>query len=144
MTSILRAVASAFPALIYGYPRTYQVAAVRSDKTLDLVPPADAQHLPELDAVEAWGLGLVTPTVGAEVVVLFRDANPARRMVIGWAHGSDHERIDLLENDDDAVVDPTGRFIRYGDQVTIAVVGPNAQGPIGPGVAPSSASRVRG
>jgi len=143
-TSILRIVARHFPSLMFGYPRTYKVAAVRSDKRLDLVPPEDARELPELDGVEQWGLGLITPAVGASVLVYFRDANPSRPVVVGWEHGADHERIDLLENDDAAVADPTGRFIRYGDSVTIPGPSGGATGAVAPGAPPSSASRVRG
>lgn len=85
-TSILRMVAAAFPALVFGYPRTYVVAKVRSDKRLDLVPPVDAQHLPELDAVEQWSLGgtQLEPAEGVEVCVVFRDANPSRPVVAHW------------------------------------------------------------
>jgi hypothetical protein len=83
-TSIVRIVAEAFPQLVYGYPRTYIVAAVRSDKTLDLVPPADAQHLPELNAVEQWGPAghVLNYEDGAEVTVVFRDADPSRPVVV--------------------------------------------------------------
>jgi hypothetical protein len=83
-TSILRMVGEAFPALVYGYPRTYKVAAVRGDKTLDLVPPEDALHLPELDAVEQWGAAghRLNHADGAEVTVVFRDADPSRPIVV--------------------------------------------------------------
>lgn len=87
-TSILRMVAEHFPALVYGYPRTYVVAAVLADGRLDLVPPPDAQHLPELEAVEQWGLGVVTPSVGSSVCVMFRDADPSRRAVVSWGFGA--------------------------------------------------------
>lgn len=84
MTSILRKVGEAFPALVYGYPRTYRVGAVGSDGRLDLDAPADAAHLPSLQRVEVWGLGgaKVKPALGSLVVVHFRDANPSRPTVI--------------------------------------------------------------
>ncbi len=89
-TTILRKVAEFFPSIFYGYPRTYVVDAVRSDKRLDLLPPPDAQHLAELTNVEQWTMGgaLLTPIRGALVTVHFRDANPTRPIVIGWGPGS--------------------------------------------------------
>jgi hypothetical protein len=81
--SIRRKVAEWFPALVYGYPRTYRVGAVQSDGRLDLDPPQDAPHLPPLARVEVWGLGgaKVKPRPGSLVAVCFRDANPARPYV---------------------------------------------------------------
>lgn len=84
---VIRIVADAFPALAYGYPRTYVVQAVRADGRLDLSPLPDAVGLPELPAVEPWTLGgaAVTPSPGAEVVIAFRDADPTRPVVVGYA-----------------------------------------------------------
>lgn len=86
---VLRIVAEAFPALVYGVPRTYVVQSVRSDGRLDLSPPPDAVALPELVNVEPWCLNgaVVTPTPGTEVVVVFRDASPSRPVVVGYAQG---------------------------------------------------------
>ena len=86
---VLRIVAEAFPALVYGVPRTYVVQAVRSDGRLDLSPPPDATMLPELVNVEPWTLNgvMVAPTPGTEVVVVFRDASPSRPVVVGYAQG---------------------------------------------------------
>jgi hypothetical protein len=86
---VLRIVAEAFPVLVYGAPRTYVVQAVRADGRLDLSPPPDAVALPELVAVEPWVLNgaTVVPTPGTEVVVVFRDASPARPVVVGYAQG---------------------------------------------------------
>lgn len=83
-TSILRKVGDTFPSLIYGHPRTYRVGAVGGDGRLDLEPPQDAPHLPRLARVDVWGLGgaQVTPLVGSLAVVVFRDANPGRPIVI--------------------------------------------------------------
>jgi len=118
---LLGAVASAFPALVYGYPRTYLIAGVDADLRLDLVPPPDATHLPELRAVEQWALGgvLVKPVVGREVGVVFRDANPARPVVAYWGPGS----IDEIR-----MGDALGEFARYGE--TILVSPGNAGGPV--------------
>jgi len=86
---VLRIVAEAFPALVYGVPRTYVVQSVRSDGRLDLSPPPDAVALPELVNVEPWTLNglMVAPTPGTEVVVVFRDASPSRPVVVGYAQG---------------------------------------------------------
>jgi hypothetical protein len=83
---IKRIVASAFPQLLYGHPRTYVVAAVRVDGRLDLAPPPDAPYLEALPAVSAWTLGgaLVTPAVGSRVAVGFLDALPTRPHVMGY------------------------------------------------------------
>lgn len=116
-TSVLRMVASAFPSLVYGHPRTYIVAAVNADGTLDLVPPPDAPHLPELRRVEQWSVVELVPAKGTSVAVLFLDANPARPVVIG-------ARVTDVEDEaTPPVVDPTGRFIRWGDKFAGVVTG---------------------
>lgn len=92
-TSILRMVASAFPALVYGHPRTYVVAAVQADGRLDLDPPPDAQHLPSLKNAEQWSVATMEPEVGSEVVVVFRDADPGRYVVIGAQFGAGQETL---------------------------------------------------
>ncbi len=87
-SSIQRMLAEQLERIELSYPRTYKVAAVRADGSLDLVPPTDAPRLPELSAVEPWTLGRVTPAVDSEVLVVFRDADPTRPIVVGWAFGS--------------------------------------------------------
>lgn len=84
--SVIRIVGQAFPQLVYGYPRTYVVAAVDAAGRLDLVPPPGAAYLPELPAVEQWSLGGATirPAVGSTVTVLFRDAMRDRPIVVHW------------------------------------------------------------
>lgn len=106
--SVVRIIESAFPHLAFTYPRTYVVNAVRADKRLDLVPPADAPHLPELPGVEQWGLGVVTPTVGTEVCVLFRDADERRPIVVPWGFGSVPDRVKV----------DAGTAIELGDPAT--------------------------
>ncbi len=118
--SVLRMVAEAFPVLVYGYPRTYHVAAVLDDGRLDLeAPPDQRRYLPELQAAEQWSLGgaIVTPAVGAEVLVAFRDADPTRYVVLGWAPGVPDALA--LGGDDDpwSPSDEAGRVVRYGDQI---------------------------
>lgn len=83
--SVKRMVASEIDRLRYAYPRTYIVAAVKADKRLDLVPPPDVPSLPELENVERWALGEVTPALGSEVLVFFRDADQTRPVVVGLA-----------------------------------------------------------
>lgn len=87
--SVIRIVANAFPSILHAYARTYIVAAVRADKTLDLVPPIDAPQLRELEAVEQWALAgtLATPVVGASVGVVFRDANKRRPVALLFGPG---------------------------------------------------------
>jgi hypothetical protein len=146
-TSALRWVAEAFPALIYGHPRTYRVFAVRGDKRLDLEPPPDAKHLPELPAVEQWALGgaLVTPKIGAEVAVFFLDANPSRPRAIAFAPSTpdevaiDADAITLAGGD---ITDATGlgRVVRYGDPIVFGAPGP---GTVSPGAVLNHFSKVK-
>lgn len=102
-THLLRIVANAFPSILYGYPRSYIVAATNADKTIDLVPPPTSPELRELQHVPQWSLGgsLVTPLVGALVLVSFRDADDRQPVVLGWAPGVPsevlHDAADLLE-----------------------------------------------
>lgn len=89
--SVIRIVASAFPALTYSYPRTYVVGKVyaRGVDRVDLVPPPDARWLDDLTGVSTWSLGgaRVQPVVGAEVIVVFRDADKRRPVIAGYAVG---------------------------------------------------------
>jgi hypothetical protein len=86
---VIRIVANAFPALVYGYPRTYIVAAANADDTLDLVPPPTSGYLRDLRSVPQWNTGgcIVRPNLGAEVCVTFRDADETRPVVQSWAPG---------------------------------------------------------
>lgn len=73
-----------FPEIAFSFPRTYVVQNVRSDGRLDLIPPPDAPELPILPAVDQWLPGIrLTPNVGDQVIVQFRDANPTRPGVVG-------------------------------------------------------------
>jgi hypothetical protein len=65
--------------------RTYTVASVKSDGRLDLVPPTDAPHLPEMQNVEPWSLGgtKYEAAEGEEVVVIKRDNKSTRPIVLG-------------------------------------------------------------
>ncbi len=71
------------------YQRTYIVGGTNADGRLDLVPPPDAAHLPEINAVPVWtmGGGRVTPAPGAEVLVVFRDRQRRRPVVLAFAPG---------------------------------------------------------
>jgi hypothetical protein len=65
--------------------RTYTVASVDSDGRMDLVPPTDAPHLPEMKNVEPWWLGgtKYEATAGDEVVVFMRDNKSTRPIILG-------------------------------------------------------------
>jgi len=64
---------------------TYVVASVRGDGRFDLTPSGEG--LPELRAVEQWTLGgaKVSPLVGAEVLVTYRDINRGRPVIFAFA-----------------------------------------------------------
>lgn len=86
------------PELTYGHVYTYTVDAVRADGTLDLAPAPEMRDvLGELPAVEQWSLGgvTVTPQVGAEVCVIFRDARGDRPVVLPWAPAPRPARLTL-------------------------------------------------
>lgn len=78
---IRRIVATEFGDIV----RTYTVASVKPDGRLDLVPPTDAPHLPEMQNVEPWTLGgtKYEAAAGEEVVVIQRDGRSTRPIVIG-------------------------------------------------------------
>lgn len=166
---VLRIVAEAFPALVYGMPRTYVVQAVRSDGRLDLSPPADAVALPELVNVEPWALNgvMVAPTPGTEVVVVFRDASPSRPVVVGYAQGvaaaggspnattptrlevdasatvtvgASASAVELGHGSITDLTGGTGRVVRYGDPI---VFGPPGPGFVSAGAVLTSFSRVK-
>jgi len=125
--SVLKWVADAFPALTYAIPRTYVVAGLypRGDARVDVVPPPGSPELPELRGVPVWTLGgaVVLPTLGAEVLVWFRDADRRRPVVVAWAF-SEVTRLDL---GGDTATPPA--VARVGDEadcgsLTLATVGP--------------------
>ena len=70
--------------------RTYTVASVHADGRLDLVPPSDAPHLPEMKNVEPWTLGgtKYEASPGEEVVVIKRDNKSTRPIVLGVKLGA--------------------------------------------------------
>jgi len=79
---IRQSVADAFDNMV----RTYVVHSCSSDGRMDLVPPSDAPHLPEMRNVEQWSFGgsIYTPDPGEEVIVMFRDGNHSRPFVAGF------------------------------------------------------------
>lgn len=136
--SVLRIVANAFPALAYGYPRTYVVASVAASGALDLVPPSDAMHLAELAAVTPYTIAgvRIEPAVGTEVLVVFADADPRRPRVLGFAAGTPANAwidaggtVRIGENASDVEIaggsvtltpaQAIGRVVRYGDPAAI-------------------------
>lgn len=122
-TQVLRWVAEAFPAMVYGFPRTYVVSSVAADGRLELVPPPDAQHLPELK-VQQWSVGTTRPKAGDEVIIAFRDANPARPVVVGWEFASTPSKLTIDADTVDLGEGATEGVARLGD--TVAVMLPPA------------------
>lgn len=98
-------------------PDTYVVSSVNSDGTLDLVPPADARHLPEIKRAEQWTAGGIrhAPLPGKEVMVLYRDYNRTRPVVFA------------IELDDT----PFAGVARLGDTVTVLLPPATFSGTIG-------------
>ena len=97
--------------------RTYTVASVKSDGRLDLVPPTDARHLPEMKNVEPWTLGgtKYEATAGEEVVVIRRDSKSTRPIVFGVKLGAG----------------PYAGIARQGDSVTVMLPPATFSGTIG-------------
>lgn len=91
LSSVLRMVADHFPQLVYGHPHTYIVAEVyaRGVPEVALVPPPDKPWLDEIPRCPMWTLGgaVVLPEVGAEVMVMFRDADKRYPVVVAFAPG---------------------------------------------------------
>lgn len=86
--------------------------------------------------------------LGARVLVAFVDADRARPVVVGFedAEGSGFAPRALYLGGLDDLADPltaAGRVVRYGDQVTIPVVGASAVGAIALDPTATSVSRVR-
>lgn len=102
LASVLRMVADHFPQLIYGHPHTYLVAEVyaRGVPELALVPPPDKPWLDEIPRCPVWTLGgaVVLPEVGAEVMVMFRDADKRYPVVVAFAAGVP-QALDLGESE---------------------------------------------
>ena len=135
-TSILRMVASAFPSLIYGYPRTYIVRDVHDGGLLDLDPPPDASHLPPLKSVTQWSVGVLEAEEGTEVIVCFRDANPARPIVVGARGGAgDGETPPAVH---------AGRVVRWGDIAAGDAASSGTPYPLIPDATNPDISRLKG
>lgn len=160
--SVLRMVSEAFPALSYGYPRTYLVAAVRAagggqPLRLDLVPPPDAAHLAPLNAVTPWTIAgvVASPVVGSRVAVAFVDADKRRPIVLGFEPGTPVDAaVDAsgtvavgasasaveLAGGDVTLLAYTGRVVRYGDPILFGAPG---QGTVSPGAVLTHFSKVQ-
>lgn len=96
-----RMVADAFADMV----RTYVVSAVHADGRMDLAPPPDSPHLPEMKNVEPWSMGGMKyeASVGEEVLQVFRDTKKTRPVVIGTK---------ISEG-------PFAGVVRLGDTVTV-------------------------
>jgi len=97
--------------------RTYTVASVKPDGRLDLVPPTDATHLPEMKNVEPWTLGgtKYEAAPGEEVIVIKRDNKSTRPIVLGVRLGAG----------------PFAGAARLGDTVTVMLPPATFSGTIG-------------
>lgn len=103
------------------YQRTYLVGGAHADGRLDLIPPPDAAHLPEMNAVPIWtmGGGTVTPAPGAEVLVIFRDRQRRRPVVLAFAPGLPL-KVELDADQEVLLGDgATQGVARRGDSVTV-------------------------
>jgi hypothetical protein len=90
--------------------RTYKVKTCHADGRLDLVPPPDASHLPEMRNVEQWVMGgiMYVADKGDEVMVMFRDRRKTRPAVIGCKlRGSDYRKL-ARQNDATLTYLPVG------------------------------------
>lgn len=96
--------------------RTYVVHTVHADGRLDLSPPEDSPHLPEMKNVEQWVLGgvLYIPSPGDEVIVTFRDWKKTRPVVCGFKLSGG----------------PFAGLARLGDSVTVMLPPANFSGTI--------------
>jgi hypothetical protein len=92
--------------------RTLVVQSVGADGRIDLTPPADAQHIPEMRRVEQWGSGgiKVFPKAGSQVAVAFRDERATRPAVVGFDTATP----------DKMTIDATGKVIIQGGTSGIA------------------------
>jgi hypothetical protein len=102
--------------------QTYVVNSVNTDGTLNVVPTADAQHLPEINNVEQWTVGGIQyhPLPGTEVAIIYRGKNKTRPIAFAFP-------LD---------VNPFSGVARLGDTVTVLLPPATFTGTIG-GVASS-------
>jgi hypothetical protein len=115
---IRRMVADAFADVA----RTYTVQASHDDGTLDLAPPPDATHLPELKSIEQWTMGgaNVTAAVGSEVLVVFRDRRRTRPVAVAFG-GTTPTKVTIKSDDMTTLGDPSAAkaVVLDGDTVTV-------------------------
>lgn len=105
---VRRLVANAFRDAL----RTYVVSTVHGDGRLDLAPPPDAKHLPELKNVEQWCMGGIkyTPSPGDEVMVAFRDERRTRPIAVAFKLSSSTFAEVARKGDSVHVLLPPGIF----------------------------------
>ncbi len=87
LSSFRRIVLALFPWLALAGFHTYRVRAVNGDGTIDLDPPPASTFLPALPRVAQWtiGGGQVTPAVGSEVTIVYRDNDASRPAIVSFA-----------------------------------------------------------
>ena len=86
LSSFRRIILALFPWLVLAGFHTYRVRAVNGDGTIDLDPPPASIALPPLPRVAQWtiGGGQVTPAVGSEVTIIFRDNDESRPAIVSF------------------------------------------------------------
>lgn len=151
LASLKRLILSLLPDYRYRGAYEYRVVTIEGAR-LNLQPVRVSSRMPDLRRVPVRpGVAGCTAEValGSRVLVTFVDADPARPVVISHEDedGDGFAPVSLtLVGEDDAaldVADPTRRVVRYGDQVSIPVVGAAAVGVVAKDLAATSFSRVR-
>lgn len=138
LTSILSAIVKKLIAPT-AYHALYEYRVIsQSGNLLDLSPADPGRGLPALSAVPMRpGVSGAKATLkdGTSVLVGFVNGDPSRPAVLSYdtafGDGLDPDEVDLVsahESDSSKVAFPARRVVRYGDQVSIPVVGSAAVG----------------
>jgi hypothetical protein len=131
----------------------YRVVSA-SGGTVDLRPARGSTGMPALASVPAWaGIAGASSRVapGSSCYVAFVDGNPTRPIVVAYegSLGASHraEAVEVLADElvlgdsETGVLNPTGRFVRWGDSVLWGSPGPASAIAPGPG---TPVARARG
>lgn len=97
--------------------RTYVVATCHADGRCDLIPPSDAQHLPELANVEQWLLGGITFNApsGSLAIVERRDARDSRPIITGFKRSDGTSFPPIARQGDMTQAGGIGQMINFAD-----------------------------
>lgn len=82
-----RIVLAIFPWLVLSGVHTYVVRSVNADGSINLDPPPSSKVLPKRDRVPQWTLGgaEIKPSIGSEVLLIFRDNDDSRPVILSFA-----------------------------------------------------------